>query len=184
MWSEWYNSAKKENILIEWPYYREEIMNSYGKLFKGRNDVNDPQLFIRSYDPEKERYFQVIKEAQNEGLKQVIINSEIMTDILYSTLQLDGLILKVNMSDNTDDDVKENIKAIISRLKSNKLMFVKLKEELEWASDSGSIDINRIDVYFSNQRYEIYSNGVIHGDDLDSIFNKIMKPVLENYFYG
>lgn len=155
------------------------IMNSYGKLFRGRNKIN-----LRSYNPEKERYFQVIKEARSEGLKQVIINSEIMTDILYATLQSDGVILKVNMSDNTDNDVKDNIKAIISKLKSDKLIFVKLKEELEWVADSGSIDINSIDVYFSNKRYEIYSNGIIHGDDLDLLFSKIMKPVLEKYFYG
>ncbi|MGJ9386103.1 hypothetical protein [Salipaludibacillus sp. CF4.18] len=154
-------------------------MNSYGKLFKGRNKIN-----LRSYDPEIERYFQVIKEARSDGLKQVIINSEIMTDILYATLQLDGVILKVNMSDNTDNDVKDNVKAIISKLKSDKLIFVKLKEELEWAADSGSIDINSIDIYFLNKRYQIYSNGIIHGDNLDLIFREIMKPVLEKYFYG
>ena len=158
-------------------------MNSYGKLFRGHSSIKN-QLFLRSYDPVKEKYFEVIKEARNEGLKQVIINSEIMTDILYATLNLDGLILKVNMSDNTDDDIKENVKAIIRKLKSDKLIFVKLKEELEWAADSGSIDINSIDVYFSNKMYEIHSNGIIHGDDLDSIFDKIMKPVLEKYFYG
>ncbi|MEH6930091.1 hypothetical protein, partial [Priestia megaterium] len=90
-------------------------MNSYGKLFRGHSSTNN-QLFLRSYDPVKEKYFEVIKEARNEGLKQVIINSEIMTDILYATLNLDGLILKVNMSDNTDDDIKENVKAIIRKL--------------------------------------------------------------------
>ncbi|WP_427127940.1 hypothetical protein ACQCPQ_31065 (plasmid) [Priestia megaterium] len=158
-------------------------MNSYGKLFRGHSEKNN-QLLLRSYDPVKEKYFEVIKEARNEGLKQVIINSEIMTDILYATLNSDGLILKVNMSDNTDDDIKENVKAIIRKLKSDKLIFVKLKEELEWAADSGSIDINSIDIYISNKKYEIHSNGIIHGDDLDSIFDKIMKPVLEKYFYG
>lgn len=157
-------------------------MNSYGKLFRGRSNKSI-QLFLRSYNPDKDRYFEVIKEARSEGLKQVIINSEIMTNILYATLNSDGLILKVNMSDNTDDDVKDNVKAIISKLKSDKLIFVKLKEELEWAADSGSIDINSIDVYFLNKRYQIYSNGIIHGDDLDLIFNEIIKPVLEKYFY-
>lgn len=158
-------------------------MNSYGKLFRRQTDKNI-QLSLRSYNPEKERYFQVIKEARNEGLKQVIINSEIMTDILYTTLDIGGLILKVNMSDSTDEDIKDNVKAIISKLKSDKLLFLKLKEELEWAADSGSIDINSIDIYFLNQRYEIYSNGIIHGDDLAGIFENIMKPVLEKYFNG
>lgn len=159
-------------------------MNSYGKLFRGHRNKSI-QLFLRSYNPDKDRYFEVIKEARSEGLKQVIINSEIMTDILYATLNSeDGLILKVNMSDNTDEDVKDNIKAIIKKIKFNKLIFENLKKELEWAADSGSIDINSIDVYFSNKRYEIYSNGIIHGDNLDSIFEKIMKPVLEKYFYG
>ncbi|MCU5582470.1 hypothetical protein OCF65_18710 [Bacillus toyonensis] len=158
-------------------------MNSYGKLFRKQGDKSI-QLSLRSYNPEKERYFQVIKEARSEGLKQVIINSEIMTNILYTTLELDGVILKVNLSDNTDDDIKENVKVIISKLRSDKLIFFKLKEELEWAADSGSIDINSIEIYFSNKRYQIYSNGIINGDNLEVAFDKIIKPVLEKYFYG
>ncbi|MFK4353831.1 hypothetical protein [Bacillus sp. RC92] len=158
-------------------------MNSYGKLFRKQGDKSI-QLSLRSYNPEKERYFQVIKEARSEGLKQVIINSEIMTNILYTTLELDGVILKVNLSDNTDDDIKENVKVIISKLRSDKLIFFKLKEELEWAADSGSIDINSIEIYFSNKRYQIYSNGIINGDNLEAAFDKIIKPVLEKYFYG
>lgn len=158
-------------------------MNSYGKLFRKQGDKSI-QLSLRSYNPEKEKYFQVIKEARSEGLKQVIINSEIMTSILYTTLELDGVILKVNLSDNTDDDIKENVKVIISKLRSDKLIFFKLKEELEWAADSGSIDINSIEVYFSNKKYQIYSNGIINGDNLEVVFDKIIKPVLEKYFYG
>lgn len=158
-------------------------MNSYGKLFR-RNSDTKMQLSLRSYDPEKERYFQVIKEARSEGFKQVIINSEIMTDILYTTLSFDGIILKVNLSDNTDEDVKENVKRIISRLRKDKLIFFKLKEELEWAADSGSIDINSIEIYFLNKRYQIYSNGIINGDNLEEVFDKLMKPVLEKYFDG
>ncbi|PFX43527.1 hypothetical protein COL32_14440 [Bacillus pseudomycoides] len=158
-------------------------MNSYGKLFRGHSNKNI-QLFLRSYNPDKEKYFEVIKDARSEGLKQVIINSEIMTNILYTTLQSNGVILKVNMSDNTDEHIKDNIKAIISKLKSDKLLFVKLKQELEWAEDSESIDINSINIYFLNKRYEIHSNGIINGDDLDVLFNKIMRPVLEQYFYG
>ncbi|UAT31985.1 hypothetical protein K7T73_07130 [Bacillus badius] len=158
-------------------------MSEYGKLFKKNTGVKT-HLCLRSYNPEKDKYFEVIKSARKEGLKQVIVNSEIMTNILYSTLKSGGIILKINLSDSTDQDIKDNIKAIIPKLKSDLLLFVKLKEELEWAMDSGSIDIHSIDIYILNRKYTIYSNGIIYGEKLEELFENTIKPVLEEYFRG
>lgn len=157
-------------------------MDKYSKLFK-KNQDNEIKFFLRPYNPDNEKYFEVIKKARSEGLKQVIVNSKIMTDILYSILEFGGIILKINMSDNTDQDIKDNIKSIIPKLKNDRLLFAKLREQLEWAAESGSIDINSIEIYIYNKKYQIYSNGIICGDDLNRLFENNIKRVLEEYFY-
>lgn len=157
-------------------------LENYIKLFKKYQ--NDKFSFVfRTYNPDEEKYFEVIKTARSEGLNQVIINSEIMTDILYSTLEHDGLILKINMTDNTDRDINDNICSIIPKLKKDRLLFLKLKEQLEWAAESNSIDIKSVEVYVFEKKYEVYSNGIIIGNDFDGPFKNLIKDVVENYFY-
>ena len=85
-------------------------------------------------------------------------------------------------SDTTDQDIKDNIRSIISKLRKDKLLFVKLKEQLEWAAERESIDINSIEIYIHNKKYQIYSNGIIFGDDLNGLFENNIKRVLEEYF--
>jgi hypothetical protein len=158
-------------------------MSEYGKLFRKRE--NGLTFFtLKSYDPDKEKYFELIRNAREENFRQVIINSKIMTDILFSTINSGGIILKVNMSDNTDQDVTDNIKSLIRRLREDKIFFVKLKEQLDWAAESGSIDINSIEIYNYNKKYQLYSNGIIYGQNLSHFFEKNILKVLEEYFNG
>lgn len=163
--------------------WRWRLVSEYGKLFK-RNEEQKAKFVLKSYDPDKDKYFEVINRAREGGYRQVIVNSKIMTNILFSTINSNGVILKVNMSENTDRDINDNIKVVIRKLREDRLLFVKLKEQLEWASESGSIDINSIEVYYNQNRYEIYSNGIVTGKDIAIIFEENIKTVLEDYFYG
>lgn len=156
-------------------------MNNYGKVFR---DVNDNCVVFQSYNPDKEKYYDLIRIARDKGLKQVIINSELMTNILFITIQSNGVILKINMTNTTDQDIKDNVKSIISKLRNDHLLFTKLKDELEWAEDSNSIDISSIEVFYNNKKYQIYSNGIITGDNLDLLFKNIIKSVMEEYLNG
>lgn len=156
-------------------------MDLYGKVFR---DIKTNDIVLRPYNPDKEKYYELIKAAKNEGLKQVIINSEIMTSILYNTIEQDGIVLKVNMTENTDQDVKDNVQLIIKKLRYDKLVFSKLKDELEWAEDSNSIDITSIEIYLHNKKYQIFSNGIVAGSDINKLFVNNIKAVLEEYFNG
>lgn len=156
-------------------------MEQYGKVFK--KQTNGLNIFeIRAYDPNIEKYFDVIKKARDDGFKQVIINSEIMSKLMFNILNSQGFILKINMTDNTDEYLVDNIKSLVSKLKTNPLLFVKLKEELNFITESGSIDISSIEIFIDSTRYEIKSNGLIVGTNLDSFFEKIFFPTLEDYF--
>lgn len=154
-------------------------MEKYGKLFRKKSD-ND--IALRSYAPDNDKYFELIKKAREDGYHQLIINSELMISIIYSTLELDGILMKITMSDNTDEDIKENIEFIIKKMRHDKFLFLKLKEELEWAIDSGSIDIYKIDLYFQNERYTLYSNGIISGKNINYFFDTVLNPILGSYF--
>lgn len=156
-------------------------MDKYGKIFKKQtNGLREFEL--RAYDPDKDKYFDVIKKARLDGFKQVIINSKIMAEIMFSILNSKGIILKINMTDNADQDIVDNLKSIISKLRTNHLLFVKLKEELELITESGSIDISSVEIYINKKKYEIKSNGLIIGSELDLFFIHTLVPVLEDYF--
>ncbi|MCY8438602.1 hypothetical protein NQS41_10060 [Bacillus sp. C3(2022)] len=156
-------------------------MEKYGKVFK--KHINDQYEFqLRSYDPDNEKYFEVISKARDDGFTQVIINSKIMSEILFAVLNSKGYLLKINMTDNTDQEVIDNLKSIIAKLKHNPLLFVKLKEQLEVITESGSIDISSIEIFIKEEKYEVKSNGIIIGLELESFFDEIIKTELEVYF--
>ncbi|AQY41151.1 hypothetical protein P4V72_00095 [Bacillus thuringiensis] len=156
-------------------------MNHYGKLFIN-NSNSQSSISLETYNPDKEKYFEIIKRARGKGLRQVIINSELMLEILYQVLENNGVILKVNLSDSTDDEIKDNINSILPKIRQDKELYVKLREELEWAVDSGSIDIFNIEVYVFKTRYQIFSNGIINSSKMDEMFEKVILPVLRKYF--
>lgn len=156
-------------------------MEQYGKIFRRKNNKN---FDLRSYNPNEEKYFEVIKTARKEGYFQLIMNSELMISLMYSTLEKNGLVLKISMSDNTDQDTKDNIQFILKKLRKDNLLFIKLKEELEWAVDSGSIDIQSVDILYRNERFTVLSNGIIIGVDIKSFFDNLIIPLLGKYFNG
>ncbi|ATI52766.1 hypothetical protein [Bacillus tropicus] len=156
-------------------------MNHYGKLFIN-NSNSQSSISLETYNPDKEKYFEIIKRARGKGLRQVIINSELMLEILYQVLENNGVILKVNLSDSTDDEIKDNISSILPKIRHDKELYAKLREELEWAVDSGSIDIFNIEVYVFKTRYQIFSNGIINSSKMDEMFEKVILPVLRKYF--
>lgn len=156
-------------------------MNHYGKLFIN-NSNSQSSISLETYNPDKEKYFEIIKRARGKGLRQVIINSELMLEILYQVLENNGVILKVNLSDSTDDEIKDNISSILPKIRHDKELYAKLREELEWAVDSGSIDIFHIEVYVFKTRYQIFSNGIINSSKKDEMFEKVILPVLRKYF--
>lgn len=156
-------------------------MEEYGKVF--RDIISERKSFILcTYKPEEESYFEVVKRARDEGKRQVVLNSEIMTEIMFCIINNNGIVRKINLSDSTDEDVIDDINSLISKMKKDPLLFIKLKDELEWAYDSGSIDINNVTVYFDGSQFTIHSNGIIFGERPVDLFEKIIRQVLVKFF--
>lgn len=156
-------------------------MEEYGKVFR---EISSPKksYTLCTYRPEEESYFEVVKRARESGKRQVVLNSEIMTELMLSIINNGGIVRKINLSDSTDQDVIDNITSIINKMKSDPLMFVKLKDELEWVYDSGSIDINSVTIYFNNAQFTVYSNGIVFGQNPLDLFETILIKVLEEFF--
>lgn len=154
----------------------------YGKLFKRYLD-DKLDIIFNEYIPDKQKYYRLIEEALERGEKQVIINSEIMIAIIFEVIKSSGIILSVEMSDNTDKEVMVNVKKILSGMRENSIEFVKLKEILEWSNSKDSIDITSIDIYYDDNRYIIKSNGIFYciNDEMNlkGIFYKLLKKIVE-----
>ena len=155
----------------------------YGKLFKRYLD-DELDIIFNEYIPDEQKYYRLIEEALKRGEKQVIINSEIMIAIIFDVIGLSGIILDIEMSDNTDKVIKDNVKKILSKMRTNNIEFVKLKEILEWSNSKDSIDIMSIDIYYDNDRYTIKSNGVFYcvndeKKNLNHILDKLLKKIVE-----
>lgn len=156
-------------------------MSEYGKVFRLLSSPNE-NFDISIYDPKEHSYFDVVRTARKEGKRQIVINSELMTLILYKAISSKGFISKIDLADSTDEDIKANINTLIPKLRHNPVLFVDLKKELEWAYDSGSIDIVSISIIFENELYKINSNGLMEGKNLQPLFDKIIRPILKEYF--
>lgn len=159
---------------------------SFAKVFKKINKNSRSTLYLRPYDVENQQYLDIIKDAQSEGLSQVIINSQIMIDFLSYTLEKDGIILKIQMNNYADVELKDDIMAIVRKLRKEKHLFQELKQQLSWALDSESIDILSITIALKiddsfPQSWEIFSNGIIVGEDIEKFFRVHLCQVVEGY---
>lgn len=158
-----------------------KVMSEYGKIFRLLSSPNE-NFDISIYNPVEHSYFDVVQKARSEDKRQIVINSELMTLILYKVISTNGFISKIDLADSTDEDIKQNITILISKIRTNPVLFVDLKKELEWAYDSGSIDIFSITVIFEGNLYKINSNGLVEGKELQIFFDKIIQPILKEYF--
>ncbi|MDQ0269020.1 hypothetical protein [Cytobacillus purgationiresistens] len=71
--------------------YKNVKYMGFSKVFKIiENDTVKPYLI--SYTPNKENYYELIKKCRKDGLKQVIINYEIMNELMFKTISSDGFI--------------------------------------------------------------------------------------------
>ncbi|WP_017379730.1 hypothetical protein [Paenisporosarcina sp. TG-14] len=155
-------------------------MEVYGKVFR-KYSHNELNIFNKSYNPEKEKYHEVILEMKSRGYKQVIINSELMVRILNEIILNEGFILQIKFTDNTDENLIVDVTNLIKNIRHNPIQFINLKEKLDWALDNNSIDIFNVELLYKNNKYTVYSNGLIMGNELNVIYEEIVKKILIEY---
>lgn len=161
----------------------------YAKVFKKFNIDSHITLHLLPYDVENQKYLDLLDEAKSNGLSQVVINSEIMLDLLSYTVENDGLILKIKLNNYADEELEDEITYLVRRVREEKNLFGDLKESLSWILDSELIDITSITIAFSLDdmsiySWEIFSNGIIIGENIGEFFNKHLYKVIGEYLNG
>lgn len=151
------------------------------KVFK-RHANGKLNLRLETYDTDQQKYTDVVSNMKKEKYKQVILNSEIMLMIIEKVLKLKGMLMKIEFEDTTDSEIIEEIDHIVKKIREESVIYYEdLLKLLHWTSDNNSIDLRKLTVSLEVNKYEIYSNGIIEGENFDELFQKVIVPVLEKY---
>lgn len=156
-------------------------MENYAKIFRKYKDNSNLDISLDEYNPDDKKYKDLIIEKKKNNFKQVIINSELMVDIIKETLSKEGIIQNIDFTENTDYEINEDVKKLLWKLRDNKIYFDDLKILLSWVIDKNSIDIKELCIYYKNNQYSIYSNGIIKGSDIKEVFKIIVEPAVRRY---
>ncbi|MFJ7369387.1 hypothetical protein ACIQVU_08110 [Lysinibacillus sp. NPDC098008] len=156
-------------------------MSEYAKIFRKYNEDSTLEVSMDLYNPDEKKYKDLIIEKKHNGFKQVIINSEIMIEIIKESLVKNGLVQVISFTDNTDEEIIDDVNRLLWKIRENKVYFEELKKLLSWALDKNSIDIKETIIYFGQQQYNIRSNGLIIGKEKEDFFKEIIEPVIRRY---
>jgi len=155
-------------------------MEVYGKVFRKYSN-GELNIINKSYNPDTEKYHEVILEMKSSGYKQVIINSELMLKLLNEIILNEGFILQIKFTDNTDENLIIDVNNLIGKIRYDRIQFIKLKEVLNWALDNNSIDIFNVELLYKQKKYTVYSNGLILGEEINVLFEEILKKIFFEY---
>jgi len=163
---------------------RRGIFMQAAKIFK---KLQDQKYIFRlvPYDFERSNYSELIKQQKCEGYRQVLFNTELMLEIIKATYSYASIyIVKINMSEDATEDVQREIDGLVLETRNNKEKIFKVIEELEWYSDSESIDISEILIAEIGSVGEVIikSNGIFIGEEMNRLFEIFVSLQLERYF--
>lgn len=165
-------------------------MDKYGKILK-KNTNGRFELSLLYFDNLNfgGTFTKIMKEKYNDGYNQVIINSEIMIELIEKALFDKWTLLAINISDpSVDVETLNEIREIVTSIKTDKSNYLNLKSYLDWALDDGSIFIDSLKfvkkINNSYQYCEIHSVGVIFGPAKDVMYSQILKKLIRDYLNG
>lgn len=130
-----------------------------GKLFF---DVLKESVKVIDYDLSQE-YYSLIKSAQENNCRQVIITSDIMIGLAEYLLTMEKATI-TNISFFVDDEeLQQEIDRILKSLQNNPAYWGTLKTKLDFLSKHDSIDIKEMSFHNISQSYfaRIVVNGII-----------------------
>lgn len=156
-------------------------MSEYAKVFRKYNGDSTLEISMDTYNPDEKKYKDLIIEKKHNGFKQVIINSEIMIEIIKESLIKNGLVQVISFTDNTDEEIIDDVNNLLWKMRENKVYFEDLKRLLSWALDKDSIDIKETSIAFKKKQYTIHSNGLIIGENNKEFFVEIIEPAIRRY---
>lgn len=156
----------------------------YGKVFKKLYEANY-NFKIIPYDCAPSNYSELIKKQKHEGFRQVLFNVELMLDLVKAVYSYPNLYLqKIKMCSDAEENVQSKIDDLVIESRLNRELIFKIIDELEWYSDRESIDIFEIHLYNKEtlSKTVLKSNGIVYGDEIDSLFKQFICPQLMRYF--
>lgn len=110
-------------------------------------------------------YYDFLKKYHDKGYKQIIITSELMSNLMRVFCQEKNLSVYEIVLMEDDEDLDAELKDILQKMESDRSYFERLLNEIRFLSEQSSIDINRI--YFKGRyngvavRFFIQANGII-----------------------
>lgn len=118
------------------------MRNVYGKVFQ---NILTRDIECFSYDPQQ-NYYYVIQNASKRGYQQSIFTSSVMISLLEEfLLNYSAIVTEIEFLVD-DDELNQEIKEIISKMRDNGAYWEILKDKLSFLSKYDSIDIKKVSI--------------------------------------
>lgn len=113
------------------------MRNVYGKVFQNIL-TRDVEYFL--YDPQQ-NYYDVVQKASKRGYQQSIFTSSVMIALIEEfLLKCNAIVSEIEFLVE-DEELNQEIKEILEKMKDNGAYWEILKEKLSFLSKYDSIDI-------------------------------------------
>lgn len=154
------------------------------KLFKLFQDKDKKIVAIEYSETDQKNYFEFVRTQHVRGMRQVIVTSELMLEILkVFFLEYNFKIININLAEEDEDLILE-IGRILNTVGENRENFIKLLEKLECIANDSSIDIEKIELKSMQKidncyiNFSIRVNGILSiEEENDHKLKKIIKII-------
>lgn len=147
------------------------------KLFK--KSINN-ELYLKLKPLDNTDYKSLILEMKKIHFKQIICSTDIILQIIENLIEKKGMLLSIDFTDNVDKSNQDYIRSLIIKLRDGTIGISTFIEEFIWITDDQSIDINYLYLQDRNrEKFYIYSNGIIEGDNLESFFDEVLTESIK-----
>ena len=137
------------------------MQNICGKVFQNIQTRNI-ECFV--YDPQQ-NYYHVVQNASKNGYQQSIFTSSVMIALIEEfLLKYNSIVTEIEFSVD-DEEVNQEIKKIIGKMKYNGAYWAILKDKLSFLSEYNSIDITKVSIKSK------HGNGFLLSLQANGIFN-------------
>lgn len=137
------------------------MQNICGKVFQNIQTRNI-ECFV--YDPQQ-NYYHVVQNASKNGYQQSIFTSSVMIALIEEfVLKYNSIVTEIEFSVD-DEEVNQEIKKIIGKMKYNGAYWAILKDKLSFLSEYNSIDITKVSIKSK------HGNGFLLSLQENGIFN-------------